>query len=71
MAELYLPYSYSGCKGIVLIQDIINYYSIMLENNQRFKVGFIKIRSILITTSGGVRVGLKFLKRRVIRVIFD
>ena len=63
---------YSGCKGIVLYRDIIDYYSIIVEINPRFKVGFIKFKSILITTSGGVRVRLKFLNlRQVIKGTFS
>ena len=62
---------YSGCKGIVLIQDIIDYYSIIVEINPRFKAGFIKFRSILIPTSGVRRVGVKFRNLcQVIRGIF-
>ena len=35
-----------GCKGIVSIRDIIDYYSIILKVNPRFKVWFIKFTHI-------------------------
>ena len=62
---------YLGCKGIRLIQDIINYSLIIVDMNPELQ-GFIKSYKILITTSGGVRVGLKFTNLcQVIREISD
>ena len=40
-----------GCKGIVLIKDINDYDSVILEINPWFKLKFIKLEVSLITTS--------------------